>query len=191
MHRYSAYLLFFCLFFASPAYSKSSAAPSKQHDTSLPIEINADTLSVDQKENTAVFAGNVDATQGDIRIKSQKMIVSYASSSDGKGSTPSKSQPNAINKITLSDNITITSKEDVAQGQHGVYNVKDQLITLDTNVTLVHGKNIVKGDKLVYNVKTGKSEVTSGSTKNAASGTKNKPSGRVKGVFIPQKKNEE
>jgi lipopolysaccharide export system protein LptA len=181
-------LLLFLASMMVPAFAENS------HDNSLPIEITADSLAVDQKDGSATFTGNVDAKQGDVRIRSHKMIVSYSSTSKAaKPAAPAipasaSNAPGAINKVTLLGNITITSNGDIAQGQHGIYDVKKQMIFLDTDVVLSQGKNIVKGDKLVYNVTTGKSDISAGQASAVDSAGK-KSSGRVKGVFIPQKNN--
>jgi lipopolysaccharide export system protein LptA len=186
--------IFVIIFFLSSGISYAATGKSK-HDNSQPIEITADSLSVDQKSGNATFTGNVDAKQGDVRIRSQKMVVTYSSSK-----TPAKavdaaatatpqpsSQPSAISKVTLFGDITITSGDDIAQGQHGIYEVKKQMIYLDTSVVLSQGKNIVKGDKLVYNVATGQSDITSGTSTSTSTNTEGKKTGgRVKGVFIPQ-----
>lgn len=169
---------------AFAAYSHEAYSQPAKHNNSGPIEITADTLAVDQKDGTATFSGNVDAKQGNIRIKSQKMVVTYTSGPQAKPS--SANQANAISKVTLSGNITITSADDTAQGGHGIYDVKKQLIYLNDSVILSQGKNIVKGDKLVYNVATGKSEISGGNDTTTTSASK-KSGGRVKGIFVPQK----
>lgn len=168
--------------------NESAYSQSPKHSSNAPIEITADTLAVDQKDGTATFSGNVDAKQAGIRIRSQKMIVSYASDGekDKKTAPTAANQASSISKVTLVGNITITSNDDTAQGQRGIYDVKKQLITLNDSVILSQGKNIVKGDKLVYNVATGKSEI-SGGTQSINTTSEKKAGGRVKGIFIPQK----
>jgi lipopolysaccharide export system protein LptA len=100
--------------------------------------------------------------------------------------------PNAINKVEFFTNIIVTSDDDIAEGQHGIYDVKQDMIFLDTNVALTHGKNIVKGERLVYNVATGKSDIYANAenTPSNASASQPKKAGRVSGVFIPKKDNE-
>ena len=47
------------------------------YDTSLPIEITADSLEVRQEEQIAVFRGNVDAVQGDLNLRADELTVYY------------------------------------------------------------------------------------------------------------------
>ena len=47
------------------------------YDTSLPIEITADSLEVQQEEQLAVFTGNVDAVQGELNLRADRLVVHY------------------------------------------------------------------------------------------------------------------
>ena len=49
----------------------------EQHDSSLPIEITADSLEVLQDQKIATFAGNVDAVQGDLVLSADQLRVHY------------------------------------------------------------------------------------------------------------------
>ena len=53
------------------------AQAGKGYDTSLPIEITADSLEVQQDEELAIFTGNVDAIQGDLNLRADKLVVYY------------------------------------------------------------------------------------------------------------------
>ena len=48
-------------------------------DTSLPVEVTADTLSVNQTDGTATFSGNVLVVQGDMRLSAERVEVVYGS----------------------------------------------------------------------------------------------------------------
>ena len=50
-----------------------------------PIKIDADRLDVFDRENKAVFAGNVVAVQGDSTIRCSTMTVTYKRGKDGPG----------------------------------------------------------------------------------------------------------
>ena len=49
------------------------------HDTSLPVELAADELSINQADGTANFVGNVIIGQGEMRISAGAVLVEYAS----------------------------------------------------------------------------------------------------------------
>ena len=49
-----------------------------------PIFIEADQMSSTEKTNTVLFSGDVDAKQGDLRIRSDKMTVYYTEQDEKK-----------------------------------------------------------------------------------------------------------
>lgn len=155
----------------------AAAAPVSEisHDNTKPIEITADSLEVLQEENKAIFQGKVEAKQGDVDIRSEKMTVFYKT-----GGKQEKKSANKISKVLIDNNIFISTPKETAQGNHGVYDVDGGHITLEGDVTLTSQKNIVKGQKLVYNLKTGQSKMLS-----ADALDKNGKKQRVRGVFVP------
>lgn len=171
--------VFVCLYVVITPFCGYAAANSNfAHDSSKPVEITADSLEVLQESRKAIFTGNVEAKQGEIDIRSERMIV-YYSESGGKENDNKKQQAGKVSKVEIDRNVFISTPKETAEGNKGMYDVGAGLITLEGNVALTSGKNIVKGDKLVYNLKTGQSKIVSGS------GSSNKKSGRVRGVFVP------
>lgn len=165
----------------SPAFGDSQLA---YHDTSQPIEIEADSLEVLQNKRKAIFSGKVSAKQGGIVMRSGEMIVFYAMPEDNQKKSQHnkpKAEANAINKIIARGEVIFSSAEETAQGDYALYDVANSLITLSGNVLLTKGQNVLKGNRLEYNMATGKSMITNQS----ASGESGKPQGRVRGVFIP------
>ncbi len=47
-------------------------------DTTLPVEVTADQLEVNQTDGTAIFTGNVIVLQGDMRMAAAAVRVEYA-----------------------------------------------------------------------------------------------------------------
>jgi lipopolysaccharide export system protein LptA len=151
-----------------------------------PIDITADTLEVKQSQDIAIFRGNVDALQGDMRLRSDVLIVHYHENKGGpdKGAQtkggPNKGgpDPSSISKLEAEGNVFISSPTETAQGERGVYDVDRAHIDLFGKVILTQGESVVRGDKLEMNLATGESRVI------AQDGHK----GRVKGRFVPEKK---
>ncbi len=163
---------------AATATAMPSAAQMKklgaQHDSDQPIEITADTLEVRQSENLAIFRGDVDALQGDMRLTADVIVVHYRENKE----TPD--QP-GISRIDVEGNVFVSSPEETAQGQRGVYDVDNARIDLVGEVVLTQGENVVRGERLELDLKTGLSRVISGAD---SSGEKQ----RVRGLFMPQNK---
>jgi lipopolysaccharide assembly outer membrane protein LptD (OstA) len=85
----------------------------------------------------------------------------------------------AIAKIEAEGNVFVSSPKETAKGERGVYDVDRSRIDLVGGVVLTQGENVVRGDQLEMNLATGESKVTS-----AQGG------GRVRGLFVPEKKGE-
>ncbi len=187
------FILFCTMLYASGSFAADSALPAKLK-SNAPIEITSDALQVLQQNNKAIFTGHVIAVQGDVRIKSEKMTVFYkgqeASSNDSKTEkkaasvTPAKS---SIEKIVVENNVFLSTPQETAKGENGLYDVVNNKVYLNGNVVLTRDKNVLKGDKLVYDFKTGKSELNAGASA-TETGTTGKPQ-RVKALFIPDDKN--
>ena len=165
---------FLCATARSPAMAQLEDL-SGAHDSQAPIEITADTLEVRQSENLAIFRGDVDAIQGDLLLKADMLIVHYRENKD----TPE--QP-GISQIDVEGHVFISSPNETAQGERGVYDVDNKKIWLTGQVVLTQGNNIIEGDRLELDLVTGKSKVFS-----AASGEGKRE--RVRGLFVPKKEN--
>lgn len=143
-----------------------------------PIEINSDSLEVLQNESRAIFSGHVVAVQGQMRLKSDKMIVHYRKAEEQKGG--SAEGKSAIDKIEVQGNVFLSSPEETASGASGTYDVTREEVVLINNVVVTRGQNVLKGDRLTYNLGTGKSVISSaGATQET--GKKQ----RVRALFVP------
>ena len=143
-----------------------------------PVEINADTLEVQQEENIAIFTGNVIAVQGTTRLKSNVMTVYYTSKGDEATATAPESQ-GAVERIVVVGDVVLSTPEETATGREGVYEVAKDIVTLTGDVVLTKGQNVLKGDTLVYDFNTGKSVI------NSPFQSGGKPGGRVRALFVP------
>jgi lipopolysaccharide export system protein LptA len=129
------------------------------------------------------------AVQGDVRLTAEKMTVFYRQSGDNakEQKADSGAAAGGIRKIEVEQNVFLTTPEETASGNSGVYNVENQQIQLHQNVVLTKDKNTLKGDKLTYDFSTGKSVLSSNGSQpsvNSASGEKGKQ--RVRALFIPE-----
>lgn len=152
-----------------PAPAQQEQPAPFKHDTRQPIEITADTLEVDREKNIAVFQGNVDAIQGEMRLRARVLTVHYSQKQNAQGT--------AISRIDAEGDVFVSSPTETAQGQRGVYDVEEGTIRLNDQVVLTRGENVIRGDRLVMDLNSGLSRVES-----AAAG---ESSERVHGVFVP------
>lgn len=164
-------LMLAALLAGAPAWSQTL-----QHDSSLPIEITADSLEVVQDDEVAIFTGNVDAVQGDLVLSSDQLRVYYRASQDAAGNTSG-----TIRRIEADGNVFMSSPQETAEGEAGVYDVDSALMTLEGSVVLTRGENVVRGQRLEIDLATGRSQMFA-AVPSTAGGTTNQ---RVKAVFMP------
>ena len=163
-----------------PSAFAQTSDPGAKHDTSLPIEITADSLEVKQKEQRAIFHGNVEAVQDDMVLRADVLTVHYRERDQGGAPTEGGDEP-AIKRIDAEGNVFITSPDETAQADAGVYDVDQGTIVLTGAVILTRGEHVIRGDRAEIDLETGESRVLS-----AAGGPAE--SGRVRSVFVPGKK---
>ena len=159
-----------------PAAIAQSALSGGAFDTNQPLEITADSLEVQQAKQLAIFEGNVQVVQGEIRMRANKLVVHYSDSKAADNGAPAN-----IRKIDATGKVFLSSPRETAQGDRGIYDVTNKQIDLQGNVVLTQGKNVLRGDKMTLDLVSGKSRVEGGSV---SEGSK----GRVKGIFVPEKK---
>jgi lipopolysaccharide export system protein LptA len=112
-------------------------------DTSLPVEVQADTLSVDNAKGTAVFSGNVLVGQGEMRLAAAQVTVEYGT--DGK----------SIARLHATGGVTIANLADAAEAREALYTIDSGVIVLTGDVLLTQGASALSGQKLTINLKDG------------------------------------
>ncbi|WP_158812629.1 LptA/OstA family protein [Methylocapsa sp. S129] len=152
-----------------------------------PISIAADKLNYFDKEQKAVYTGNVVAIQGDSKLTCSVLTIflakTEAPAADASASAAAAPAASAgpevgtggsqVKHMDATGPVTLVSKTQVATGDRGSYDKEQNKVWLFDNVTLSDGGNVTKGDKLTYDLTTGEAVVEVGKT-----------SGRVIGQFI-------
>jgi lipopolysaccharide export system protein LptA len=179
-----------------------------------PVQIEAASLEVRDKDKMAVFIGNVVVTQGDTVMKCKELRVFYApqESKDGakpnaatsstmKAAKPGPGGRQGISKLEALGGVIVTTKDQTATGAKGVFEMKTNTITLSGGVVITQGKNILRGERLVVDLTTSHAKVEAGSGrvqgsfsvntddkpggKDEKSGQDQKPSARKKPTALP------
>ncbi len=126
---------------------------------SEPISIAADEMLSTEKNNSVTFKGDVDAKQGDLRIRSDEMVVHYsAAGKDSKG----KDVSSQVEKILCDGNVEITRDDWLGTSKKMTYLAKKKQILLTGNAKFWQGQNMVAGEKIIYYMDEGRSEVLGG-----------------------------
>lgn len=185
----------------TPAYAQSpgsSLATSYAANANKPIDIEADTLEVDDKKKIAVFSGNVIATQGDFNLRAREIEVTYAESAKPAGAKTAEG-PSAggglvpggagaeITRIDAKGKVLVTTKDSqTATSDWAVFEVKKQLVTIGGDVVLTQGTNTIKGSRLVIDLTTGLSRFETG----PAEAQGEQPKERLRAIFTPKNRSE-
>jgi lipopolysaccharide export system protein LptA len=135
-----------------PVLAAAQGAPvafgQVQSDRSLPVEVTADDLSVNQADNTALFTGSVVIAQGAMRLSAPRVQVVYLADRSG------------IESLQASGGVTLVSGTDAAEAARADYNVTTGLIELRGDVLLVQGDNAITGETVIVDTGAGTARVS-------------------------------
>lgn len=149
---------------AAALSSGSDAQPAANSPADAgPIQITADELVGQVKNNYAEFIGNVEAVQGDFEIRSDRLRIYYRKNADPSNPDPVGGE--AIEKIVAVGNVKIKSGSREAETDLAEYLVAEGLLVLKgENSTVTDGKNSIRGSVIRLNRLDGKVSVTGGSS---------------------------
>ncbi len=174
---------------SKPAQSSSPIQILPGTNSKEPISIDADKLVYFDKEQKAIYSGNVVVVQGDTKMTCSVMTVyldrspapgagAPAGSAPGAaapaGAPEQPSQDSGIKRLEATGPVTVISKTQVATGDNGIYDKVQDKVYLIGHVTMSDGQNVTKGDKLTYDLKSGQATIDN-----------NGRPGRVHGQFTP------
>lgn len=149
-----AALVLLALAFPAAAQESSSSESLPMAGMTLsgdePIQIESDRLEMRDKENMAIFTGDVAVVQGDSLLKAGRMVVYYMNNGSATAGTT------AIDHLEFSETVYLQSKDQIATGDAGTFDMKTSLFTLTgKEVVLTQGGNVLVGCKLIANTKLG------------------------------------
>jgi lipopolysaccharide export system protein LptA len=131
-----------------------------------PVQIEAASLEVRDKDKVATFSGNVHVIQGDTDLRSKTLVVFYEGDDAGKGgikaAQPGPGGSSQIKRLEANGNVLVSQKDQTATGDKGVFDMKTNTITLMGNVVVSQGQNVLRGERLVVDRVTGVSRMEGG-----------------------------
>ncbi len=114
-----------------------------------PININADSMEYDNKNNIALFSGNVVARQADIVMFADRMKVLYSSTG-------------GVQRVSATGNVRIVQGDRIATGAQMVFYADEQKIVATGNPRVWQGDNVIHGEKITVYIKEDRSVVEGG-----------------------------
>lgn len=137
-------------FLAQPLVAQGAnvAFGTIRQDTDLPVEVTADSLSVDQETGTAIFTGNVMIGQGEMRLTAARVLVVYRAENKG------------IARLEATGGVTLVSGEDAAESQQANYSIDDGTIVMTGDVLLAQGASALSADRMTVRLSDGTAQMT-------------------------------
>ncbi len=132
----------------APAQQGGVALGGLATDTTAPVEVTADALSLDQETGTATFSGNVVVTQGELRMAAPSIEVVYNRAGDG-------SIGEGLERITASGGVVLVTPTEAAEAETAVFTPGSNEVVMSGAVVLTQGQNTLAGERLVVNLTTG------------------------------------
>lgn len=118
--------------------SAQQARPKLPGGNDVPTVIKSDSLEIDNKRRVVRFAGNVEATRGDVVIRCSNMLVHYRESETQK-------QKNAVDQKGLRiDRIVAKGDVRVRRAEGGEATAEEAVYYQDTEKIVLTGKPVVK-----------------------------------------------
>jgi lipopolysaccharide export system protein LptA len=143
-----------------------------------PIRIDANKLEVFDKDQKAIYSGDVVAVRGNVTTRSTQMIIFYdnskqqgqAAGAQGAGGVPA--QDGALKRIEFKGPVSVVNGSQTATAREMVYDAIAKTVTLKGNAVVADGDNVQRGELMVYKTEESIATITN-------------PGGRVQGVFTP------
>ena len=120
----------------NPTGSMANMMDSKAFDDSfgkLPTNITSDSLTFNAKDRVFSYVGNVQVTQGDMRLTSKTLEGTY-------------SEKNELLKLVAKGDVFISKQDIQATGQIASYDAVAAIVTLTENPQLQQKESILRAD---------------------------------------------
>lgn len=165
-----AYLLSILMWLPSHVWAEAA-------DRDKPIELEADTVTVNDAKKTSTYTGNVILTQGTLVIHADKLVV--REDKDGFQHSTSTGNPTTFKQKR-------EGKDEYMEGsaQRIEYDGRMDKVQLYTKAWVKRGEDIVHGDFISYDANAEYAEVIGG----VKSSTEPGSTGRVKAIIQPKNK---
>ncbi|MEM0976268.1 MAG: LptA/OstA family protein [Pseudomonadota bacterium] len=119
-----------------------------ERDETLPVEVTADSLTVDQETQIAVFAGSARAVQGDITLEADVLRVTFDETAGD------------ITQVAGDGAVRFENGSEIAEADAASYDILGERLVLEGNVTLIQSQTVITANRMVLNTETNDAELT-------------------------------
>ena len=134
---------------AAPAAAQTTnvAFGTIKADPTLPVEVTADALDVNQTDGSAEFTGNVRVGQGEMRLSAERVVVIYSQENRG------------IQRLEATGNVVLVNGPDAAEAERADYSVDTGVIVMTGDVLLTQGQSALTSDRMTVNLTSGTAQM--------------------------------
>ncbi len=160
-----------------------SAPAQTRHDSNAPIDISANAIELQDKQQRAVFTGGAVFRQSTMTLTADRVVIAYSGQiTDGA--------PQAT-RIDATGNVVLTRPDQTAKSRFAVYDINRRVVTMIGGVRLTQGANTLNGGRLSIDLDTGRATIDGSGVGSspAPGGGVQQSGGRVTGRFSVPKRN--
>ncbi len=121
---------------AAGAQGTSVSFGAQDHNPDAPVEISAESLSINRSDNTAVYSGDVLIQQDRMRLAAPQVLVIFTADNS------------AIDRMEATGGVTLVSGEDAAEADRAIYRVETGVIEMAGAVLLSQGPNALAAEDM-------------------------------------------
>lgn len=142
------------------AYGSTAGAQAiAGFNSNQPVDYAADRIELQDRQKRVVLSGDVQITQGDLRLTAQRTTVAYTDTGGLR-----------IQRIDATGGVVVTRGGERASGSAAVYDFNRKVIILSGGVALRRGGDTLNGGRLTIDLNTGLSSVDGGGARGAQGG---------------------
>ncbi len=162
-------------FVQKPGPGKSASVPAPQAASEglianfktspgAPLDVDADSLDVDDNAKLATFRGDVVTRQGEVTMRSAEIRATYTGSArladTGGGATAGSTGESQLSRIDATGGVVVTTGDErKVTGDTARYEAKTSHIVVSGNVELSQQGTVVRGNRLSIDITTGKATI--------------------------------
>nr|WP_321465898.1 lipopolysaccharide transport periplasmic protein LptA [uncultured Desulfobulbus sp.] len=141
-----------------------------------PISIEANRMVSQEKNNTVIFQGKVDARQGTLTIRADEMTVYYSTNKPQTAGAQADKPTSKVEKLICKNNVKVSQGDWLGTGDRMDYFAPERKVILSGNAKAWQGRNMVAGKTITYFLDQKRSVVEQDRSAN----------GRVRAVIHPE-----
>ncbi len=153
------------LFFILMVWGVLAFAPSVVCAGTLPINIDANSMTYSPSGNEVVFKGNVIVKRTDFTLRASSITIymqKKKAQSAPKDKTLAPFDPGGVQKIIASGGVRMDYQGKVGTCATATYYVSSGLLQMEGNPKLQDGKNTIRGAVIKFHLNDNRSEVIGG-----------------------------